>query len=305
MTLYIVRPHSEQRIMLARTTNPIVIENPTDHAIAVTVEAGYAVADWGQGEFGRRFETAAQNQQAIGCPAFVPPPPMEPGMLEMLDWQGQRVAQAAGVPPEVRALRPPETAEEVVRRQEIAMLEQQMRQRNAERVLLEGARNWGAYRRELAAWRVNGVGLTAEGAAATERSLKFLREHLTPEQQTTWDNSQYFDVKGNVSGAIYRLGPSGVTRRSDLHDFCLQIVGEWTPIYDAVLARKILLECDEKRFLATANDLSGPPPYPVPPWESAVDRTRRLLEEVRQMEAEIQQRSSGVLQRTVQRFMGR
>lgn len=132
---------------------------------------------------------------------------------------------------------------------QMATLERQMRQRNAERAQEQAYRDIANYRTHL--------GLLDASSRAITRSLKLLREHLSPEQLTAWDRDGYFAVKGNVSGAIYHLTMGGVQRTSDGHQFCLQLVGdEWTPLYDAVLARKILLECDETKFLTTANNLT-------------------------------------------------
>jgi len=93
---------------------------------------------------------------------------------------------------------------------------------------------------------------------ADERAEVLLLEHLDEGQRRTWKKDGCFSVKA-ASGLIYRLDLGGGVMRSDKRHFCIQ-PEEDVPWADAVLARKLLLEADEAKFLEIANDITYPRP---------------------------------------------
>ncbi len=99
----------------------------------------------------------------------------------------------------------------------------------------------------------------AARASADQRAKDLLLSHLDPEQRNGWIEDGQFHVHGSAGGE-YEIDEYEVRRLSDDHSFCLQIVGEMTPIDDAVLMRKLLLETNEPEFLRIANDLDAPIP---------------------------------------------
>ncbi len=96
-------------------------------------------------------------------------------------------------------------------------------------------------------------------AVANEKATKLLVEHLSVEQQKTYEEKRYFDV--DIEGRTYRIhhGSYGNVRLMGTGDktgkeitkFCIQPEG--VPIGDVLLAQKLLLEADEKEFLRIAN----------------------------------------------------
>ena len=99
------------------------------------------------------------------------------------------------------------------------------------------------------------------------RALRLLWKHLTPEQRGQYKlfcqgvdyEGRSFIVRGNATGDHYRIFEGGsVLRLRDQHRFCLVLIGEIVPPADMLLAKKLLLENDERLFLGTANDLSVP-----------------------------------------------
>ena len=105
----------------------------------------------------------------------------------------------------------------------------------------------------------------AARADADKRAHEVLLSHCTEAQKLEWIDTGCITVKGSAGG-IYELDLYEVMRMSDEHNFCIQIVGEETPLEDAVLMRKLLLETNEPEFLRIANDLDAePPPFVGPP----------------------------------------
>ncbi len=91
---------------------------------------------------------------------------------------------------------------------------------------------------------------------AMEASLAYLLEHLTPGQRDTFERHRFFLVQGkryrwritpNAYG-VNRLGRSG--RRRGV--YCA-VPQEPVPIFDVMLAQKLMLESDEDAFLLIAN----------------------------------------------------
>jgi hypothetical protein len=89
---------------------------------------------------------------------------------------------------------------------------------------------------------------------AEYRSRQFLLEHLNWWQRITFKWRGVFTVRGQKSRGRYYIGKRWVTRWP--RSYCLRVYdghGDPVPVYDAMLAKKILLECDELTFLNTAN----------------------------------------------------
>jgi hypothetical protein len=94
---------------------------------------------------------------------------------------------------------------------------------------------------------------------ANEKAKKLLVEHLSPQQQKTYDEKRYFDV--DIEGRTYRIhhGSHGNVRLlgtgektgKEVTKYCIQPDG--VPVGDVLLAQKLLLEADEKEFLRIAN----------------------------------------------------
>ncbi len=162
-----------------------------------------------------------------------------------------------------------------------------------------------------------GYSMSAMAAEAAERlyrrarfrALRLLWRHLNKPQRAQYRASgqQSLVAIGNATGAFYELYIHGDTLRlNDQHRFCLVMVGECVPPEDALLARKLLIEHNERLFLATANDLSEPiqrqldpvmeqlavlraaqrrgppPPYGPPPPPSMGRRGRAFRNRIRQ-----------------------
>jgi hypothetical protein len=96
-------------------------------------------------------------------------------------------------------------------------------------------------------------------AVANEKAKKLLVEHLSAEQQKTYEEKRYFDV--DIEGRTYRIhhGSHGNVRLlgtgdkagKEITKYCIQPEG--VPIGDVLLAQKLLLEANEKEFLRIAN----------------------------------------------------
>jgi hypothetical protein len=98
--------------------------------------------------------------------------------------------------------------------------------------------------------RFSGRSGFAAGAEARAREL-FLSK-LDAGQRRSWLLRRRFTVDA-ASGTRYTVVPyDSYNIRSSDALFCLQVAGH-TPVYDKLLAQKLLLECDESLFLATAN----------------------------------------------------
>lgn len=99
------------------------------------------------------------------------------------------------------------------------------------------------------------------------RAWNTLIEFLTDEQLFSLQFCDYFEVETN--GRLYRINRVGraqrldpVTRRS-LSLYCIVPMHGSLPDYDVMLGKKLLLEADEKRFLATANEEKCAAWYPI------------------------------------------
>ncbi len=93
-----------------------------------------------------------------------------------------------------------------------------------------------------------------------ERANRLLSESLTPQQIAMFNRYYCFDVVGNVTKRRYRIfwgshlnviGHDGYSEKA----YCAFIPDPWQylPNGDTMLAEKLSIEHDEKRFLKTAN----------------------------------------------------
>jgi hypothetical protein len=95
-------------------------------------------------------------------------------------------------------------------------------------------------------------GLRTFGAEAEARARELFLSKLTARQRRTWLARRRFTVEG-ASGVRYTIVPyDSYNIRAPDALFCLEVHGA-TPVYDKLLAQKLLIECDEPLFLATAN----------------------------------------------------
>jgi hypothetical protein len=99
--------------------------------------------------------------------------------------------------------------------------------------------------------------------AARDRSRELLLAHLTPAQRETFDKNKWFIVEGGLSKQRYRIRDSGhmvanidvLGEITDIvsHRLCGHCDLNEVPLYDQLLAQKMMLELDEERFLKLAN----------------------------------------------------
>lgn len=99
----------------------------------------------------------------------------------------------------------------------------------------------------------HGAESTPEG-----RSLRLLRQWLSPAQRAQFAENGYFEVIGGDTGKLYRIYAGAVTNVCEVDKkgrqkfgLCFVPVGE-LPIGDVMLSQKIALESCESRALAVA-----------------------------------------------------
>ena len=90
------------------------------------------------------------------------------------------------------------------------------------------------------------------------RSLRLLRQWLSPAQRTQFAEEGYFEVVGGETGKQYRIYAGAATNVCEVDEkgrpklgLCFLPLGE-LPIGDVMLAQKIALESCESRALAVA-----------------------------------------------------
>jgi hypothetical protein len=87
---------------------------------------------------------------------------------------------------------------------------------------------------------------------ARRRAEALLWAWLSPEQRAQYGVSGRFDVT-TAAGGRYRVCPGGVVRLEPRgFAYCIEATSS-VPVADEMLAFKLLLETDERRFLATAH----------------------------------------------------
>ena len=99
----------------------------------------------------------------------------------------------------------------------------------------------------------HGMERTPEG-----RSLRLLRQWLSPGQRAQFAEESYFEVVGSDTGKRYRICAGAATNVCELdesgrptHGLCFLPIGE-LPIGDVMLFQKITLESSESRALGVA-----------------------------------------------------
>lgn len=115
---------------------------------------------------------------------------------------------------------------------------------------------------------------TAEDARlpleAKERARRLFLNKLNSRQRRSWLVRRRFSVTSST-GRRYTIG---AYRPFNIHAgdavFCLQIHGA-IPVYDKLLAQKLLIECDELLFLAKTNVRTF-----SPVWHAQIEAARRI-----------------------------
>lgn len=95
---------------------------------------------------------------------------------------------------------------------------------------------------------------------AIVRARKLLLRHLTDEQHKEFTERKYFTIIGK-SGAQYRIYDRGhlaanigvIANDHETHRLCAHCNVDAVPLYDSILAQKLMLEADEAAFLKVAN----------------------------------------------------
>ena len=87
---------------------------------------------------------------------------------------------------------------------------------------------------------------------ARRRAEALLWAWLSPAQRKQYRRRRWFEVTA-ASGCRYRILRGGVVRRDPRGSgYCIEATSP-VPVADEMLANKLLLETDERRFLATAH----------------------------------------------------
>ncbi|HZD69289.1 MAG TPA: hypothetical protein VFA45_10360 [Actinomycetes bacterium] len=108
----------------------------------------------------------------------------------------------------------------------------------------------------LAGFRPAPVRLVSDSLARQRRAKKraeaLLLSWLSPRQLAQYRVHGWFDVL-TPGGNRYRIRPGRVVRLDVRRcSYCIEAT-PWVPAADQMLAKKLLLETDERRFLATAH----------------------------------------------------
>jgi hypothetical protein len=108
----------------------------------------------------------------------------------------------------------------------------------------------------LACFRLGPVRWAGDALArrreAETRAEALLLGWLSPRQREQYRSHGWFDVV-TPGGNRYRIRPTKVVRLDALRSvYCIEAT-PWVPAADQMLAKKLLLETDERRFLATAH----------------------------------------------------
>lgn len=94
---------------------------------------------------------------------------------------------------------------------------------------------------------------------ADVKAEELLVKNLSAEQKKDWAKNKFFMVTGNTTGIAYKLTTS---RTYGIETFlygrkigklCVVAKDKEIPICDQLLAQKLLIETDEKAFIALAN----------------------------------------------------
>jgi hypothetical protein len=100
--------------------------------------------------------------------------------------------------------------------------------------------------------------------AAEKKARRLLHSHLTSYQRRMLAKDDRITARGNVTGDryfIFATREAWVSRVRDGRGYCLEIIDdgdeEATPMWDQMLAKKIIIEADEQLFLDTACPSGG------------------------------------------------
>jgi len=103
----------------------------------------------------------------------------------------------------------------------------------------------------------HGMEKTAEG-----RSLRLLRQWLSPAQRVQFAEMSYFEVVGGDTGKRYRIYAGAATNVCEVDDngrptlgLCFLPMGD-LPIGDVMLSQKIALECSETQARGVARSFA-------------------------------------------------
>ncbi len=90
--------------------------------------------------------------------------------------------------------------------------------------------------------------------SAERRARKLFRAHLNQRQLATLKNGQWVYVRGNHTGRLYRVDCTRFTNNifSRGESFCVIMWDHSVPRYDHLLAQKLLIETNERKFLKIA-----------------------------------------------------
>jgi hypothetical protein len=94
---------------------------------------------------------------------------------------------------------------------------------------------------------------------AIVRSRELLLAHLTPAQRKTFEENDWFVVKGGKTGRHYRIGTKSyagnivILGKDDKMEGSICCHADHLPLYDHHLAQKLALMYDEERFLRIGN----------------------------------------------------
>jgi hypothetical protein len=101
--------------------------------------------------------------------------------------------------------------------------------------------------------------LTSQRSKPEQKADALLKEWLSPEQRSTLDSYEFFEVRGSHTGKCYRIRRGRNmniyevgTGQTQVAIWCFGPV-EHLPLGDVMLAQKLALETDEQAALAVAN----------------------------------------------------
>ena len=93
---------------------------------------------------------------------------------------------------------------------------------------------------------------------ASKRAHELLLSHLTPKQRESFERNRFFVIEGGKSKKKYRIRDTGhLVANIDVLDndgmrvrgLCGHCAGHDIPLYDSLLAQKLMLETSEEEFL--------------------------------------------------------
>jgi hypothetical protein len=87
---------------------------------------------------------------------------------------------------------------------------------------------------------------------AKRRARQLFLSKLDGKQRRSWESRRNFDIVAS-SGCCYTISPYGAFNiRNCSDEFCVLIDAK-IPVYDKLLAQRLLVEADENLFLTVAN----------------------------------------------------